>query len=237
MELHPFEEFRRKHGFEKSQLVHFLHIGKTGGTSIKDALVDRFVCTNHVLFLHRHPVRLKDIPRGQQVVFFVRDPISRFVSGFYSRQRQGKPRYFGPWSREEKAAFKRFGSPDELGTALSSRDPEVRKAAVSAMRSINHVKSHYWDWFGNRRYFLGRIGDVMLCGRQETLSRDFERLKKLLDLPRTVRLPRSEVRMHKTPSHLDRRLSRTARSNLRKWYERDYEFVHICREERLFGRR
>ena len=38
-----------------------------------------------VVHLHRHAVRLRDVPVGEKFFFFVRDPVSRFVSGFHSR--------------------------------------------------------------------------------------------------------------------------------------------------------
>ncbi len=45
---------------------------------------------------------LRNITEGEGIIFFLRDPTSRFVSGFYSRQRQGQPRYYSPWSSDEK---------------------------------------------------------------------------------------------------------------------------------------
>src|SRR5205823_2768329 len=100
------------------ELVNLLHVGKTGGTAVKHALRTALHAGGYCIRLCRHGVRLRDVPPGEKVVFFVRDPASRFVSGFYSRLRQGRPRYTSPWSRAEKAAFGRFGTPNDLAAAL-----------------------------------------------------------------------------------------------------------------------
>jgi len=84
------------HKIQGKQLIHFLHIGKTGGSAIKYALTQYSVSGRYAIYLHSHNFRLRDVPIGESVFFFLRDPISRFKSGFYSRQRQGQPRYFVP---------------------------------------------------------------------------------------------------------------------------------------------
>ena len=97
---------------------HFLHIGKTGGAAVKHAL--KPVAAAGHLMLHGHDVRLHDVAPGEQVFFFLRDPLSRFVSAFYSRQREGRPRYVVPWTPDEEAAFGRFRTANELADGLSS---------------------------------------------------------------------------------------------------------------------
>ena len=78
------------------QGVHFLHIRKTGGTAVKHALKSHLRTRRYLIFLHKHNVKLKDVPVGDKVFFFLRDPVSRFVSGFYSKQRRGRPSLFLP---------------------------------------------------------------------------------------------------------------------------------------------
>jgi hypothetical protein len=155
--------------------------------------------------------------------------LTRFVSGFYSRQRQGWPKYQAPWNPAEAAAFALFETPNALGCALASRDPSTRAAAVAAMIGIRHVKSSYWDWFHDRAYFEYRSRDVLFIGFQETLDRDFERLKALLKLPTYVQLPTDEAASHRSPRGLDRTLDAAAQAALKEWYVRDYEFIDVCR--------
>ena len=209
--------------------VHFLHIGKTGGTAIKHAL-NGVSTERYEIHLHPHQYRLRDAPVGDGVFFFLRDPIARFVSGFHSRQRQGLPRAHFPWKRAERLAFSRFSTPNGLAIALSSEDAEERAAAVSAMNSIGHVKFHYWNWFGDESYFVSRSRDVLFVGRQEILDEDFERLKTVLGLPAGISLPEDDVESHRNPPDLDPSLEAGAVENLRGWYREDYRFVALCEE-------
>ncbi len=212
--------------------VHMLHIGKTGGTAIKAAIRQVPARLDVRLRLHRHKGKLVDVPRGDKVFFFVRDPLTRFISGFYSRHRQGRPHYLSPWSPAEATAFARFETPNALGNALALADPSNRAAAVAAMRGIRHVKSSYWEWFHDAAYFESRWSDVMFIGFQETLDSDFEHLKVLLNLPAHVQLPKDEATSHRSPAGLDRTLDDTSQAALREWYARDYEFVELCRSLR-----
>jgi hypothetical protein len=209
-------------------MLHFLHIGKTGGSAIKHALEPYARTGSYVITLHPHRTRLRDVPSGEKIVFFLRDPVSRFLSSFYSRKREGRPRYYRPWSEEERAAFERFSTPHELATALSSEEEDVKAAAIKAMRSIKHVKSSYWDWFENETYFLVRSGDVLFVGLQERLNDDFERLKKKLGLPPMAELPQSDVEAHRAPPDEDLHLGEEGLHNLRTWYARDYAFLELC---------
>lgn len=208
--------------------VHVLHIGKTGGTAVKHALKPYRRTGRYVIRLHSHNVSLRDVPEGEYVVFFLRDPINRFISGFYSRQRQGMPRRFCPWSKDENMAFQKFATPNELAVALSSADKEEKNHALRAISSVEHVKSSYWDWFEDESYYLSRLPDIFFVGFQEDLSADFDILKSELGLPPGVSLPADDIRSHKTPGGFDRTLEEKAVENLKKWYARDYEFIRLC---------
>lgn len=224
--------FKIKHAFYRLQgkkVFHLLHPGKTGGTAIKDALRHLPENAQHVIYLHPHDVKLKDIPRGEKVIFFLRDPATRFVSGFYSRQRQGQPRHFFPWSPGEKRAFELFSSPSRLANAIFSTEPALRENARFAMRTIQHVKNSYWEWFGNEAYLQSRLADLFFIGFQERLEEDFNRLKMLIGLPETLGLPVDDIRAHRTPQGFDKSLDPGALCNLKEWYKEDYHLLEICR--------
>ena len=211
--------------------LHFLHIGKTGGTAIKCALKNSLDTSKYQLCLHGHRFCLKHVPEGEKVVFFLRDPLQRFISGFNSRQRGGKPRYRSPWNTAEREAFSCFLNPNSLGLALSSEAPQqLRMAAKKAMQKIRHVNTFYWDWFDNREFFLSRIADIFFVGTQERLFSDFELLRKLIGLPPTVSLPKDEIAAHCTPRGALTNLSIQASLALQAWYKQDYEFLRLCDE-------
>lgn len=218
------------------EFAHFIHVGKTGGSAIKHALRQ---CSRkrspYEIFLHSHRVTLMEIPRGEKVFFFVRDPIGRFVSGFYSRQRRGLPRYLTPWSREEEEAFRRFSTPGELARALSSPNADDKESARKAMQSIEHVKDSFWKWFGNEAYFTSRLTDVLFIGSQERLAEDFAALKSLLGLPDEAALPEDDVNAHRNPAGLDKELQMDSLSALRVWFRAEYEFIDLCRRHMSAG--
>lgn len=206
--------------------VHLLHIGKTGGTAVRHVLEPRLP-TCPWLHLHRHPTRLEDVPVGESVVFFLRDPVDRFVSGFNSRLRKGQPRYDAAWSPEEAAAFAAFPTPDALASALSDPDDARRERAVAAMRGIRHVRSGYWHWLGNPELLASRADDILFVGTQEHLADDVAALGTLLGLD-LAPLPDDPVDAHRTPEGADTSLGALARDNLRSWFARDYRAIGAC---------
>lgn len=212
--------------------VHLIHVGKTGGSAVKHALSKHSVTSKYVIQLHPHETGLRDIPAGEKVIFFVRDPVSRFVSGFYSRKRQGRPLYICKWTPAEEAAFKEFDSANSLAVAISSRDEEKRKRAMAAMKGILHVSSSFWDWFENESYFCSRLSDIFFIGFQEHLASDFELLKTKLGIPENIPLPSDDVQAHRNPVDMDSGLEEEAISNLKKWYAGDYDFINLCKQKR-----
>lgn len=215
--------------------LHFIHIGKTGGTAIKEALkyhktAPYYIAPKYVILLHKHEFRLKDIPPGEKAFFFLRDPVDRFISAFSDRKRMGMPRYNSPWGEEETKAFSRFPSPEELALALGSSDPGLRNHAEKAMRSIYHVHTHFLDWFDSHEYFLSRLEDIFFIGFQESLEENFSRFKKMIGLSTAFKLPVDAIKSHRTPLSLKHPLSPEATENIRNWYRSDYEFMTLCRE-------
>lgn len=209
--------------------AHFLHIGKTGGTAIKEALKSVGKASRYKLFFHQHHVTLKDIPEGEAVFFFVRDPVSRFVSGFYSRQRKGQPRYYSEWSSAERRAFELFPTPNELAGALADKDSVLHEEAVLAINNIQHMGS-YKFWYGSLDYFKSRSADIIFIGHQESLADDFEKLLNIIGVELDIVLPEGDIESHRNPSYVDRTISEPGLTNLKLWYRDDYEFISHCKK-------
>lgn len=216
--------------------MHFLHIGKTGGTAVRTALEPYATAGHYTLVLHGHEQRLRQLAPGEGVVFFLRDPVTRFVSGFNSRLRQGLPRYHLPWSPEQKAVFERFPAPNLLALALSSSHAEEKAAAEKAMDCSGHLRKIAGPWFDGEAGLLARLPDIFHIGFQETLAQDFEILKVKLGLPGEIQLPTDEVAAHKTPKNFETRLEPQAVANLTAWYQEDIRFYQFCRQLVADGR-
>lgn len=202
--------------------VHLLHIRKTGGTALKHAL--HAAAMGGRVVLHEHATRLADLPSGLRVGFVVRDPVTRFISGFNSRLRQGAPRYHVPWSAEEAAAFARFGAPADLADALAAGDPEARKA----MQAIRHVNSALTDELGGVDLLERRRMDIVFVGRQETLAADLPWLARVLGLVELPALPADDVLAHRTPPGMATGLSAAGEAAVRAHYAADAAVLRWC---------
>jgi hypothetical protein len=217
--------------------IHFLHLGKTGGSAVWAAL--RPVVKEKRIIQHGHRTVLADIPNGEAFFFFVRHPVARFVSAFNSRQRRGQPRYNIDWTRREAVAFARFATPDALAVALSAGDEPVRKAAERAMLGIRHIKSTYVGWFRDEAYLRSRLESAVFVGLQEHLSDDFEILKERLALPAHIALPQDPIAAHQTPSGFSTTLGAEGGRNIERWYAGDIELYRFFCDirERMIARR
>jgi hypothetical protein len=205
--------------------IHFLHIGKTGGSAIKAAFSQ---WSGGNILLHKHGHTLSDVPVGEKVFFFLRDPISRFVSGFYSRQRKGQPRFYSEHSALEARVFEAFRTPNELACALADENDSRHALAVRAFNGIGHL-SHFATWYRSLDYFKSRLCDVLFIGFQDRLDADFVELKQLIDAPSYLQLPSDDIGAHRNPDNLDRDLDPVALHVLRNWYADDLNFVSYCR--------
>lgn len=215
------------------RVAHFLHPGKTAGTAVKHALKSAPTSPTYDLELHTHGVRMVDLPRRDPFFFVVRDPVDRFVSGFWGRQRQGRPRHNNPWSPDEAVAFARFETPQALADALGG-SADDRAAAVHALGSIDHVRTSYWYWFGGPDAFRRRAPHILFIGYQETLDRQLPDLAAVLGLP-PLEVPRDDVAANRTAgvsspsSAAGAGLTDEARARMREWFAADYEFIELCR--------
>jgi len=208
--------------------AHFLHVGKSAGTALKQALHDAPPSTRYRVVVHTHGVRMLDLPRGDEFFFIVRDPVDRFVSGFNSRLRKGEPRFHVPWAEAEARAFAAFATPAALGVALAGSGAE-RTEAEMAMRGIGHVKSSYWDWFGTPAAIRSRERDILWIGFVEDLDSRMPDLARRLGVP-ALELPSDAVAAHRSMPSRDSALPDEARDALAEWYRREYEFLDLCRE-------
>jgi hypothetical protein len=209
-------------------VIHLLHVRKTGGTVLWHGLAAHARTDRYSIVHHPHATLLRHVPPGELAVFILRDPITRFVSGFYCRQREGRPRYDSPWKAGERLAFAQFASPNELARSLSSPRRAEREAAWAAMGTIQHLSSTL-TWLESEEYLRSRLGDLFYIGFQKTLNEDFERLKEKLGLPAELTLTDDEIEAHRNPAHLDYHLDERAVANLRAWYEADQRILDYCR--------
>ena len=214
--------------------VHFIHVGKCGGTALRFAVRQAQGETGPIesrwgpiSAQPGHKFTLADVPEEDKAVLAFRDPVSRFVSGFYSRLRKGRPRHFREWSDDERKAFGWFETPEELAEALGDSWRQRRRAEF-AMRSIRQLRRPMTQWAGRPAFFRENLGKILYVARQETLDEDWERLKDLLGIPRDVLLPQDDRGAHRTSYPRDRAISERGREAIARWYAEDYELIEIA---------
>lgn len=209
------------------EVIHFLHIGKTGGTAVKHALSSHLVENQRVIYLHDHHVTIDLLPKKDRFFFFLREPISRFVSGFYSRKRQGLPRYHFPWNKEEKEAFSYFETPEVLACSLSSDDCALKRRSIAAMRGIQHIRDTYESLNITCENLDKKRKQILFIGFQESLNTDFQKLSTLLEI--SAKLPDDTKHAHRGVGEMDKNLSHTAINNLTRWFEEDLQTYNHCK--------
>ncbi len=216
--------------------IDILHIGKTGGTALKSALQAHMDATGDNRFrLHRHEMSLRCVLREDplaRVFFVVRDPLSRFISGFNSRLRKGQPARNRDWRPGEAEAFRCFTSANSLAEALSDDDPWRIAAARLAMHTIGHVRAPLSDWLQSVRYLERNQCRICLIGLQPRLDAELAVIREKLGLPESFSLPVEDAEAHRAPPNDAPCLSEVARNNIAEWYREDSELYNWCLEFR-----
>jgi hypothetical protein len=219
--------------------VHFIHVSKAGGTALKHGIRAARAASGGKLVTqwgdvrgHHHRFRLCDVRADHKAVLAFRDPISRFLSGYFSGRRKGAPRYFLEWTEDERRAFEAFPTPQALADALASRVLERRRDAELALKSIRHLKRPMTFWTGTPAYLREHLDQVVYIARQETLEDDWERLKELFGFPAQVMLPADDLEAHRTTYDEDVELSDEGVEAVRRWYADDFELLEIGDEFR-----
>ena len=210
--------------------VHFLHIGKNAGTQIwgiSNQINNRSRSVR--IIKHDHDVSLKHLRETDEYFFSIRDPITRFKSGFYSRKRKGQPATFVEWTRHDALAFGSFEHANDLAESLfeSGRTGEV---AWAAMKSLRHSSQNQSDWFDCRGNFLSVQPPIWII-RQERFEDDLKQFLSRLNLElgiEDIKIVDGDVASHKNNYELTPPISEKAAEKLRKWYAQDFEFYRLC---------
>ncbi len=167
----------------------FLHIPKTGGSGVREygkGLVKRgyrFPCH----FGHGWKIEeiLTQFPK-MKINFILRDPLSRMISGFDSRLRQGRPTYTSIWTPGEASAFILFPTIKHLLDAILSDDDYQQSAAAYTMRNVRHLHWNYNYYFKNMETLEQSSANFRLIGTMETLGEFIEGVTAQAGAPRSL---------------------------------------------------
>ncbi|RPF71524.1 hypothetical protein [Aurantiacibacter spongiae] len=215
------------------RVIYFLHVGKAAGSQIKQAIAQINRAEDGVLlFSLNHDVYLEDLPLESDYFFSIREPVSRFRSGFYSRKRRGRPLNDIAWTPHEETAFARFEHANDLAEALFEPG-ETGMRAVAAMKSIRHASQNQSDW-------IGLAGDIFSVRqpiwiiRQEHFEEDLDMFLRRAGIACRPELQTGRRGAHSNDYAGTPEFSDKARDNLRRWYAQDvalYEAVETWMRE------
>lgn len=205
----------------KRREVYFLHIGKAAGSQVKQMMAQVNAERSDINFRGlTHDVMLADLPEPSDYFFSIRDPISRFRSGFYSRKRFGRPLNDIPWTPHEATAFGNFEHAAELAEALFAPGETGLKAAA-AMKSIRHTAQDQIDWFALAGDIFTVRPPVWIL-RQERLEADMKVLLDRLGVEFKPKARRDAKGAHANDYSTVPDLSEAGIANLRRWYSQDF---------------
>lgn len=212
--------------------IHFLHIGKTGGSSIKTAL-NNYSNSQYCIYCYHHLIKLKHISSKDKVIFSIRDPIERFVSAFNFAKDRALPlgKYFSPTASRYLAYFE---SADDLALALYSNIENEREIAGKVMLGIPHLREKYWYWFSNKKYLQERLNNLLFIFNCQNLATDFQYFKEKIIFEADIKLPSiNDSKANVNFNKHNKKLSKIGIANLRNWYSGDYEFIEFLKEKKL----
>ena len=147
----------------------YIHIGKTGGSSIANISRKAAEAGYPTPKKLGHDTRLaaaaKSFPNAQ-FSFTIRDPIARIISAFDSRLRQSRPSYTALWRPEEAISYLWFPTSLDFFKALLSSDERQKSAGLFAKQNLGHIRRGYEFHFEsketlfsleNRIYYVGEL--------------------------------------------------------------------------------
>jgi hypothetical protein len=175
---------RMRNGFSKQ--FGFLHIPKTGGTSLisfGQQLVDKGhpfpVSFGHSWRIHEIRSYFPKI----KLTLMLRDPLERMVSGYNSRLRQGRPSYNSMWTPAEAAVMAMLPSSRHLLDAMLSEDQFSISAVAYARKKVSHLRWNYCFYFKNPEFVRKNASLFQLVGHMRNFGQFVNRMAELCETP------------------------------------------------------
>lgn len=212
--------------------IHFLHIGKCAGSQVNHIArqINEKLGTRKII-KQSHEITLLDLDPEDSYFFSIRNPVTRFKSGFYSRKRKGQPKNFSEWTLHEQRAFADFEHANDLAESLFE-EGAVGNRAFAAIKSISHTAQNQSDWFCQTGHFLDLRPPVWII-RQEHFANDmdvFLARAGLAAVARSVTSTADPVSSHANDYSGVPDFSEKALANLRRWYEQDFALYSLCED-------
>jgi hypothetical protein len=214
-------------------MISFIHIGKTGGTTIDNQLSSKIDYYKE----YHHNKNYNDF---EKYIIWIRNPISRFVSAFNHsyygintnkkliekfdlehclipmRMKDAKKRDY-TFSPHYDKLLKNFKNANDLAESLSSENIEQRNRAIELML---HDEEHLFKglgWYLQNGDFIEKHNDrIIFIGRMENMREDMKNLSKKLGIEINID---SKLRENNYLDKSMKYLSPRAIKNIIEWYK------------------
>jgi len=242
----------------KPQKIAYLHIGKCAGTTLYDYFKDKN--DSDISYLHMKRVELNEAA-DYEFVFFIRHPISRFVSAFnhtkrivefdtskldinqlnhdnsYAPKRIKRKMMRGgiAFSKKYDQLTRHFKSANELAESLYCDDSQQRRKAQKLMSLPNEHLFKGIGWYLHNGELIKRFSrNIKFVGCVETIDQDLQTACTLFKLNGN---PGQLAKKRAGLSNEQNQLSSTAIQNLQRWYrDTDYQAIQLLHEHGLIQR-
>jgi hypothetical protein len=214
--------------------IAFIHVGKTGGTTINYLLLNVYN-KNYIEYHHR-----RDYNANEKYILWIRNPIHRFVSAFNhsyygihtdtntiksfdfnnclipKRMENSIGRSY-VFSKEYDKQFKEFRNANELAESLTSSNHILREKAIQLMSRPEEHLFKGLGWYLENGKFLKKKGqNILFVGKTETMKNDILKLSSILNVKLDVNIKlRENIYVDKSMKYL----SPLAIQNIINWYE------------------
>lgn len=203
--------------------INVLCLPKSGGYLLKKIL-SNIVSEQYDFVLHKVDTKLEDIPVGQKVVFFVRNPVEKFARAFYMRFNQGAPFYNSKWNSNEASAFESFKSSKKLAEGLSHKNVSIRTKAILSLNQIAYLTTLISDYLGDLKEVEMRTKDIAFVGNADKMLDELERFKNAFNLDIDLnRIINKHEELHFSSSFSDE-ITNEGKLNLYSLYEQDIDY-------------
>jgi hypothetical protein len=201
----------------------FLHFGKTGGTFFTTSLSHY---RHNLAHVHHEDISLKRVCGQKCVVFFVRDPIDRWISGYYSRYRHGCPSHCSNWTQCEEEYFTKFPTVNSLAEALTETHTSTEKLLLKSAHNMVNCVGHLWRNFAfylkGLKTEFNKIGYV---GLTDNMTEDFQYFIKKFNFTQISK--HTFEKIHPNLSNKTNVLSEKGRQNLINLLVKDYYYMDL----------
>ena len=181
--------------------IAFIHIGKTGGSTIEKHL-------EQLGQIKSYHVDSKNYQPEEKYIIWIRNPISRFVSAFnYQcnivnadvnsikgftleycmapfRLKEKKKRGSSyVYSEEFDKLMKSFKSANDLAESLTSENLEIKTRAYKLLTDLTEHIFKGIGWYLDNGDFVEKNNNrILFVGKQERMDEDINKLSKVIDI-------------------------------------------------------